>query len=125
MNLLTEPFAKKIVLLIKYIAAEHDIPYGGDEMLFEILHFDWFNIPPVEIAKLSIEVADRAFGNNKTSLRRLLYDKGNTPPADSVQQGSAPRSATGNQSAGTPYFISTQCYPAGTGGRISFAAQVC
>ncbi|MFL5744205.1 MAG: ATP-dependent helicase [Niastella sp.] len=90
LNLLTEPFAKKIILLIKYIAAEHDIPYGGDEMLFEILHFDWFNIPPIEIAKLSIEVADRAFGNNKTSLRRLLYDKGNTPPADLFSKGLHP-----------------------------------
>jgi DNA helicase-2/ATP-dependent DNA helicase PcrA len=89
-NLLQEPFAKKIILLIKYIAAEHVIPYGGDEMLFEILHFDWFNIPPIEIAKLSIEVADRAFGNNKTSLRRLLYDKANTPPADLFSKGLHP-----------------------------------
>ncbi|OQP45816.1 ATP-dependent helicase [Niastella populi] len=90
LNLLQEPFAKKIILLIKYIAAEHDIPYGGDEMLFEILHFDWFNIPPVEIAKLSIEVADRSFGNNRTSLRRLLYDKANTPPADLFSKGLHP-----------------------------------
>jgi DNA helicase-2/ATP-dependent DNA helicase PcrA len=90
LNLLEEPLAKKIILLIKYIAAEHDIPYGGDEMLFEILHFDWFNIPPVEIAKLSIEVADRQFGNNKTSLRRLLYDKANTPPADLFSTGLHP-----------------------------------
>jgi DNA helicase II / ATP-dependent DNA helicase PcrA len=89
-NLLQEPFAKKIILLIKYIAAEHIIPYGGDEMLFEILHFDWFNIPPIEIAKLSIEVADRAYGNNKTSLRRLLYDKANTPPADLFSKGLHP-----------------------------------
>lgn len=90
LNLLQEPFARKIILLIKYIAAEHDIPYGGDEMLFEILHFDWFNIPPIEIAKLSIEVADRQYGNNKTSLRRLLYDKANTPPADLFSKGLHP-----------------------------------
>src|SRR5688572_22112274 len=90
LNLLQEPFARKIILLIKYIAAEHDVPYGGDEMLFEILHFDWFNIPPVEIAKLSIEVADRLYGNNKTSLRRLLYDKANTPPADLFSKGLHP-----------------------------------
>ncbi|THU37026.1 ATP-dependent helicase [Niastella caeni] len=90
LNLLQEPLARKIILVIKYIAAEHDIPYGGDEMLFEILHFDWFNIPPVEIAKLSIEVADRQFGNNKTSLRRLLNDKANTPPADLFSKGLHP-----------------------------------
>ena len=45
------------MLIFKYLAAEHEIPYGGDEMLFEILHFDWFSIPPIEIAKLTIEVA--------------------------------------------------------------------
>ena len=25
------PIGKKVVLLLKYLAAEHDIPYGGDE----------------------------------------------------------------------------------------------
>jgi DNA helicase-2/ATP-dependent DNA helicase PcrA len=82
LNLLEEPLAKKIILLIKYVDAELDVPYGGDEMLFEILHFDWFNIPPLEIAKLSIEVSDRQFSDNRISLRRLLYEKANTPPRD-------------------------------------------
>ncbi|RYF97599.1 MAG: ATP-dependent helicase, partial [Chitinophagaceae bacterium] len=54
LNMLTIPIAAKIILLFKYLAAEHDTPYGGDEMLFEILHFDWFEIPPIEIAKLSM-----------------------------------------------------------------------
>ena len=69
-------------MLLKYLAAEHDIPYGGDEMLFEILHFDWFNIPPIEIAKLSVEVADKKFGDNKTSMRKLLSEKANAPAKD-------------------------------------------
>ena len=90
LNLLEEPLAKKLILIIKYIVAELDVPYGGDEMLFEILHLDWFNTPPIEIAKLSIEVADRQFGNNRTSLRRLLYDKANTPPADLFSKGLHP-----------------------------------
>ena len=51
------------------------MPYGGDEMLFEILHFDWFHIPPVEIAKLSVEVAEQKIHDDKTSLRKLLYEK--------------------------------------------------
>lgn len=82
MNILEIPLAQKIILVLKYIAAEHDVPYGGDEMLFEILHFNWFGIPPIEIAKLSVEVAERQFTQQKTSLRRLLYDKSNLPPAD-------------------------------------------
>lgn len=82
LNILEIPLAKKIILLLEYLAAEHDIPYGGDEMLFEILHFDWFNIPPIDIAQLSTTVADRRFGENKTSLRKLLSEKANAPAAD-------------------------------------------
>ncbi len=81
-DILEIPLAQKIILLLKYLAAEHDIPYGGDEMLFEILHFDWFGIPPIEIAKLSVEVAEQRFSETKTSLRKLTFEKANTPPRD-------------------------------------------
>ncbi|MBI1783247.1 MAG: ATP-dependent helicase [Sphingobacteriales bacterium] len=80
LNILELPLAQKIILLIKYLAAEHDISYGGDEMLFELLHFDWLHIPPIEIAKLSVEVAEKRFGDEKTSLRKLLFDKANAAP---------------------------------------------
>jgi DNA helicase-2/ATP-dependent DNA helicase PcrA len=82
MNIFEIPLAQKMILLLKYLAAEHEIPYSGDEMLFEILHFDWFDIPPIEIAKLSVEVADKQFTENKTSLRRLIYDKSRSPAPD-------------------------------------------
>ncbi|HSZ84430.1 MAG TPA: ATP-dependent DNA helicase [Puia sp.] len=81
-NLFELPLAQKIILILRYLAAEHDIPYGGDEMLFEILHFDFYKIPPIEIAKLSIEVAEKQFSANKTSIRRLLNEKANAPAKD-------------------------------------------
>ena len=81
-NILSIPLAQKILLIIQYLAAEHDVSFGGDEMLFEILHFDWFNIPPIEIAKLSIEVAAIQFSENKTSLRQLLFIKSHAPAKD-------------------------------------------
>lgn len=87
LNILEQPLAKKIILILKYLAAEHDIPYGGDEMLFELLHFNWFHIPPVEIAKLTVEVAGLQFGDNRTSLRRLLYEKAHAPAKDLFSQG--------------------------------------
>lgn len=87
LNILEIPFAQKIILLLKYLATEHFLPYSGDEMLFEILHFDWFNIPPIEIAKLSIEVADRKYNNSKISLRQLLYEKSRAPIKDLFSQG--------------------------------------
>jgi DNA helicase-2/ATP-dependent DNA helicase PcrA len=87
LNILDIPLAKKILLLCKYLAAEHDIPYGGDEMLFEILHFDWFNIPAIEIAKLSVEVASKKFGDNKISLRQLVQQTIHAPVKDLFSKG--------------------------------------
>jgi DNA helicase-2/ATP-dependent DNA helicase PcrA len=87
LNILQVPFAQKLILLLKYLAAEHDIPYGGDEMLFEILHFDWFRIAPIEIAKLSVEVANKQFSDDRTSLRRILYEKANKPATDLFSTG--------------------------------------
>ncbi|HSU28898.1 MAG TPA: ATP-dependent DNA helicase [Chitinophagaceae bacterium] len=81
-NILELPLAQKIILLLKWIAAEHDISYGGDEMLFELLHQDWFHIPAIEIAKLSVEVAEKRSGGNKTSLRQWLHEKSSLPPKD-------------------------------------------
>lgn len=78
-NILELPLVKKIILLLHYLAAEHDISFSGDEMLFEILHFDFFNIPAIEIAKLTIEVSDKKFNGERTSLRKALLDKANTP----------------------------------------------
>jgi DNA helicase-2/ATP-dependent DNA helicase PcrA len=87
LNILEIPLAKKLILLLEYLAAEHDVPDGGDEMLFEILHFDWFGIAPIEIAKLTTSVADKRFGEHKTSLRKSLSEKVNQPPADLFSKG--------------------------------------
>jgi len=86
-DILQIPFAQKIISIFKYVACEHDIPFSGDELLFEILHYDWFNIPPIEIANLSIEVAERQYSQDKTSLRKLLYERATQPPRDLFSQG--------------------------------------
>ncbi|MBL0272681.1 MAG: ATP-dependent helicase [Chitinophagaceae bacterium] len=82
LNILELPLAQKIVLVLKYLASEHDKTYSGDEMLFEILHVDWFAIPPIEIAKITMEVADRRYNDKKTSIRQLLSEKSNLPAKD-------------------------------------------
>ena len=82
LNILELPLAQKIVLLLKYLASEHDTSYSGDEMLFEILHFEWFGIPPIEIAKLSMEVAEKRYKEDKTSIRQLLVEKSTAPAKD-------------------------------------------
>jgi len=86
-NILEQPFTKKIIQLLRYLNAEHDIPYGGDEMLFEILHYDFYKIPPIDIAKLTVEVNQKKYGGEPTSLRKLLSDKANTPAKNLFDTG--------------------------------------
>ncbi len=86
-NLFNIPLARKIINLLRYLAAEHDAPYGGDEMLFEILHYHWFGIKPIEIAKLSIVVSERKFSEDPTSIRRLMAEKAALPDPDLFTPG--------------------------------------
>ncbi|HVV54436.1 MAG TPA: ATP-dependent DNA helicase, partial [Mucilaginibacter sp.] len=78
-DILTLPFGEKIVNILRYLAMEMDSPYSGDELLFEIMHYDFFGIPPIDIAKASIAVSKENFrtsGDNepKTSLRRYISE---------------------------------------------------
>lgn len=86
-NLLKNPFVNKLVNLLRYLNAEHDTPYGGDEMLFEILHYDFYLIPSIEIAKITVDVNTRKYGGEQTSIRKLLADKSNAPAKDLFDKG--------------------------------------
>ncbi len=79
LDVLSIPFGEKIINILRYLAMELDSPYSGDELLFEIMHYDFFGIPPIEIAKASIAVNKENFktaSNNepKTSLRRYISE---------------------------------------------------
>jgi len=89
-NILDDPFAKKIIQILRYLAAEHDIPFGGDELLFNILHFDFYKIPPIEIAKLSVEVNSKNYSGHTSSLRKLLFEKANAIAKDLFDTGINP-----------------------------------
>ncbi|MES2278350.1 MAG: ATP-dependent DNA helicase [Bacteroidota bacterium] len=78
-DILTEPFGEKITNILRYLAAEIEMPYSGDDKLFEILHYDFFDIPPIDVAKASIAVSTENYSNNnkglpKTSLRRYISE---------------------------------------------------
>ena len=89
-NLLEDPLIRQLLLLIRYLASahEHEVPFNGDEMLFEILHAGWFQIPAIEIATLTAEAY-----KEKISLRRLLNDKATRAPRDLFSPGPHPQLA--------------------------------
>ncbi len=86
-NILQQPFIRKILQLLRYLQSEHDIPYGGDELLFEILHYDFYRIPPMEIARLTVEVSRQRNSGEAVSLRRLLYERAKAAPQHLFDNG--------------------------------------
>jgi DNA helicase-2/ATP-dependent DNA helicase PcrA len=87
LNILDHPFIQQLLLVLNYLCAEHDVPYSGDEMLFEILHFEWLQIPSIEIAKASMRVSDLQYKGQKTSLRQWLCEEAARPQIDLFDTG--------------------------------------
>lgn len=78
-DILSLPFGEKIISILQYLAMEMDSAYSGDELLFEIMHYDFFDIAPIDIARASIAVASANFKTAaayeaKTSLRRYITE---------------------------------------------------
>lgn len=86
-NLLHHPFISKLILWLNYLNAEQDVPYGGDEMLFKILHFDFYEIPAIDIAKLVVDVNKKKYNGELVSIRSLLYDNAHTAPKNLFDTG--------------------------------------
>ena len=77
-NVLLHPLVKKIIQLMQYLQAENKKPHSGEEFLFEILHYEEFQIPLLELAALSTEIAKKNFSERTTSWRqelKILADK--------------------------------------------------
>ncbi len=56
-NLLDDIFINQLLNILRYTVAELDTPYSGEPLLFEILHYSFFNIKPLKIAAISNELA--------------------------------------------------------------------
>ncbi|MER3470345.1 MAG: DNA helicase UvrD [Chitinophagaceae bacterium] len=87
LNILDQPIIRQLLLVLNYLCAEHDQPYGGDEKLFELLHFEWLDIPSIEIAKASIMVSELRNKGNKTSLRQWLSEETFKPQTELFEPG--------------------------------------
>ncbi len=77
LDILKLPFVRKILTLLEYISLESREPYSGDDLLFRLLHFDFFGIRPVRVARLSIAVYEknRQSGSGAHSIRRAISEE--------------------------------------------------
>ncbi|MFL5788097.1 MAG: ATP-dependent helicase, partial [Flavisolibacter sp.] len=75
LNILDQPLIRQLLLFLNYLSAEHAIPFSGDDLLFQLLHLEWLDIPPIEIAKASMHVSELNYKNRPVSLRQWLYEQ--------------------------------------------------
>jgi DNA helicase-2/ATP-dependent DNA helicase PcrA len=72
-DLLQDHFIKQIIQLMRYTVAELDTPFSGEAMLFEILHYKFFNLPPFKIAAICNEIgSSKNKSIDKNTLRGYL-----------------------------------------------------
>ncbi|MBS1628298.1 MAG: ATP-dependent helicase [Bacteroidetes bacterium] len=78
-DLLQLPLVHQIISILSWIDKENYISYSADDLLFQILHYQFFNINSLEIAKLSIAVNEKKNKNKEDvfSLRRLIAETPN------------------------------------------------
>ena len=78
-DLLKLPFVQNIVAILTWIDKENYMPYSADDSLFQMLHFNFFNIKPLEVAKLSIAVNEKNKSSKDAifSLRRIIAEMPN------------------------------------------------
>ncbi|MEZ5046900.1 MAG: ATP-dependent DNA helicase [Chitinophagaceae bacterium] len=74
-DLLKHILIKQLVTIMTYVQRETQVPYSGDEDLFHILHFNFFGIDPIEIAKASITASTyRKNQKSNSSFRAYLQE---------------------------------------------------
>lgn len=71
-NALEDPFIQKIVQILKYINAEHTKAHTGEAYIYELLHYNFFNNDPIDIARISVDVYRKNFSERNTSWREEL-----------------------------------------------------
>jgi DNA helicase-2/ATP-dependent DNA helicase PcrA len=86
-NLLDQILIKQIITILDYLACEWDQPYEGANLLFEILHFKWWKISPITIAKITFEANQLKYNEAGNAFRKVLIDKTQEVQTTLFQQG--------------------------------------
>lgn len=70
-NILNAVFTNKILKILEYIDGENRFAFSREDLLFEILHFDFFYTNAFDIGKISLEIRT---GNTYKNFRTYLKD---------------------------------------------------
>lgn len=78
-NVLEETIFIKIFQILQYVSTEFRQPFSGDHVLFEIMHYEFFGISALDIARLSVYCRPKRQNDNTYSdgykMRLVIQDK--------------------------------------------------
>ncbi len=76
-NVLGEVDVIKLINILKYIHGETTRPFGNEDLLFEILHYDFFDVSALDVAAISIFCKRKSTDREDTYLkwREVLTNK--------------------------------------------------
>ena len=86
-NLFDQILIQQILKILDYLACEWDQPNEGANLLFEILHFKWWQISPITIATLTVEANQLKYNHKENSFRKVLVDKTQEVQTDLFSKG--------------------------------------
>jgi len=86
-NLFDQVLIQQIIKILDYLACEWDQPNEGANILFEILHFKWWNISPITIATLTVEANQLKYNSTTNTFRKVLIDKTNVAQTNLFSEG--------------------------------------
>ncbi|MBL4716292.1 MAG: ATP-dependent helicase [Bacteroidia bacterium] len=75
LNILELPFINKLIKILKYLQLECERPHSAEYLLFEIMHFDFFDISPRDIAVISKACRFNPNTKTKHTWRELISSK--------------------------------------------------
>ncbi len=71
-NILDTIFTNKLLKILEYIEGEIRFPFSKEDLLYEILHFDFFDTNAFEIGKIALHIrTDNEFKNIRSYLNEL------------------------------------------------------
>lgn len=71
-NILNEPFSMMLFDLMIYLYDEQKIAHSREDLLFQILLYPFFDVSPLQVARLSFELRESRYKQPKTTWREAL-----------------------------------------------------
>ncbi len=85
-NILEQPFTGQIINILTYINDETKFPNKREDLLFEMMHYPFFNINTLQIARLTFKLREARYEKPKTTWREALNSLDKIIDQDSIDK---------------------------------------